>query len=250
MDITQDNFLGGQVRITQPRDGYRAGIDPVMLAAAVSAKAGEAVLELGCGVGVASLCLGRRIPGLRLVGIELQPEYAALARDNAHLNEVAFEVHTGDLCDLPVALKSTNFDHVIMNPPYFDRNASVAAQNQGRETALGEGTPLADWMSVGAKRLKPKGTFSMIIRTERLPDVMRNFPNSIGSLQLFPIQARVGRASDLFILKARKSGRAAFRLEAPIVMHDGTQHVQDGESYSAPIQAVLRHGAALPIPKS
>ncbi|MEY2961347.1 MAG: hypothetical protein RLZ60_1177, partial [Pseudomonadota bacterium] len=56
-DLSCDNFLNGKVRVWQPINGYRAGVDPVLLAAAVPAKSGQTVLELGCGVGTASLCL-------------------------------------------------------------------------------------------------------------------------------------------------------------------------------------------------
>ncbi|MGB7263813.1 MAG: methyltransferase, partial [Albidovulum sp.] len=82
-ELTEDGFLGGRLRISQPRDGYRAAMDPVLLAAAVPARAGDTVLELGCGAGVASLCLASRVPGLALTGLELQSGYAALARANA-----------------------------------------------------------------------------------------------------------------------------------------------------------------------
>jgi tRNA1(Val) A37 N6-methylase TrmN6 len=66
VQVSVDGFLGGQLRLAQPEIGYRAGIDPVLLAAACPAQRGQEVLELGCGVGVASLCLGRRVLGLNL----------------------------------------------------------------------------------------------------------------------------------------------------------------------------------------
>jgi tRNA1(Val) A37 N6-methylase TrmN6 len=90
VEITQDGFLGGRLTLAQPKDGYRAGIDPVLLAAACPAKQGEDVLELGCGVGVASLCLAARLPGVRLHGVEILPDYAQLARANAAQNKVEF----------------------------------------------------------------------------------------------------------------------------------------------------------------
>ena len=49
----------------------------------------------------------------------------------------------------------------------------------------------------------------------------------------------------LIILRARKSGRGAFRLCAPLVMHEGATHLVDGDSYVPQIRAVLREGAAL-----
>ncbi|MBT7906980.1 MAG: methyltransferase, partial [Marinovum sp.] len=58
-----------------------------------------------------------------------------------------------------------------------------------------------------------------------------------------PLSARVGRASELLILRARKSGRAGFCLEAPIIMHKGKEHTKDGDSYTDLLRRVLRDGA-------
>ncbi|MGR3509591.1 MAG: tRNA1(Val) (adenine(37)-N6)-methyltransferase [Sulfitobacter sp.] len=240
-DLTHDAFLGGKLYLWQPRKGYRAGVDPVLLAATVPASPGQRVLELGCGVGAASLCLGTRIAGLRLTGVELQPAYADLARRNSP----EFEVVVADLADMPLALRERQFDHVLANPPYFDRDASVAAKNRGRETALGEQTPLETWVKMAARRLAPKGQAHFIHRAERLPDLIRALPKDMGSIEVLPIAPRVGRLAELVILRARKNGRAAFRLNPPLVMHQGPVHVSDGDSFVSKVRAVLRDGAAL-----
>ena len=114
-EFSRDAFLSGRVQIWQPRNGYRAGSDPVILAAACNATAGQSVLELGCGVGTASLCLGARIPGLSLTGIELQPEYAELAQRNAQENGTKMTVLCGDIDLTATLLDGATFDHVIMN---------------------------------------------------------------------------------------------------------------------------------------
>ena len=101
-DLTCDDFLGGKLRIWQPRIGYRAGVDPVILAASVPAKPGDTILELGCGVGVASLCIAARVPDVQITGVEIQVDYAALAKRNARENKKAFDVFTADLRELPV----------------------------------------------------------------------------------------------------------------------------------------------------
>ncbi|MWD26419.1 methyltransferase, partial [Aquicoccus sp. SCR17] len=144
--VTRNAFLGGRLSIAQPVAGYRAGVDPVLLAAACPARRGDSVLELGCGAGVAVLCLGSRVPGLDLSGLELQPAYAALARENAARNGIALAVEEGDLARMPAPLKARSFDQVIANPPYFDRAAGTRAADPGRDTALGEATPLAEWL--------------------------------------------------------------------------------------------------------
>ena len=68
MNKTYDLFLNGKLKIIQPSDGYRAATDPVFLAASIQANSGQTVLDIGSGVGVASLCLGARIKGLSLNG--------------------------------------------------------------------------------------------------------------------------------------------------------------------------------------
>ena len=246
-DLTCDDFLGGKVRAWQPRKGYRAGVDPVLLAASVQAKPGQSVLELGCGVGVASLCLGERVPGLSLTGVELQPDYADLARRNALQNNANFDVITADLRALPADLRQRRFDHVIMNPPYFDRNAGTAAANQGRDTALGGDTPLTDWLDIGTRRLGPRGYLTLIQRMERLPEVLSALSGRLGSLILRPIAGRENRAPELFLLQARQEGRAPFRMATPLVMHSGATHAGDVESYTDAVRDILRNGAPLDI---
>ena len=238
-DLTHDAFLGGRLHLWQPRRGYRAGVDPVLLAASVPAKPGQSVLDLGCGAGAAALCLGARVPGLDLLGVERQADYAALAVRNG------LDVVTADLTDLPDVVKQRSFDHVLANPPYFDRSAGHQATDTGREGALGIDTPLAAWVDAAARRLKPKGYLHLIHRAERVPDVLAAVQPRLGSLALWPICPRHGKAAELVILRARKEGRAPFCLHSPIVMHAGARHDRDGDDYTPEIQAVLRDGAAL-----
>ena len=94
--LTDDGFLSGRLQILQPRKGYRAGADPVLLAAACPAKPGDNVLEAGCGAGVASICLGARVDALTLTGLELQEKYADLACENAARNYQTFSILQGN----------------------------------------------------------------------------------------------------------------------------------------------------------
>ncbi len=245
-DLTCNDFLGGQVRLWQPRSGYRAGVDPVLLAAAVPATRGHTVLELGCGAGAAILCLMARVPDLQGVGVELQAPYADLARRNVAENAAKLEVVEADLSALPADLKQRQFDHVIANPPYYRAGAHSPATDGGRRTALGEQTPLDHWVDVAAKRLAPRGYLHMIQKADRLPDMLTACDGRLGSVEVLPLSARAGRKAELVILRARKGGRAAFKLHAPLILHAGDRHEKDGESYMLQVSAVLRDGAALP----
>lgn len=243
-DVTDDGFLGQRLQILQPRLGYRAATDPVLLAAAVPAQSGHSVLELGSGAGVASLCLATRVPGLGLTALERQPAYAALARMNAARNAIALTVIEGDLAVMPDALRRP-FDHVLANPPYFAAGDGTAADDPGREAALREDTPLAVWIDAATRRLAPGGWLTMIHLAARLPDLLATLDSRLGSLSVLPLAPRPGRPASRVILRARKGGRAAFRLLAPMVLHDGTAHDGDRDSFTAEARAVLRDGADL-----
>lgn len=229
----------------QPAQGYRAGVDPVLLAASVEVGPGAEVLELGCGVGVAALALAART-GCRVTGLELQPGYAALARRNATENDLPVSVIEGDLRRMPGDLRARSFDAVMMNPPWFDRARSVAASDTGRETALGEGAALADWLRAGARRLAPRGWLHVIHRAERLGDLLAAIGAAgLGSVELRPVCPRPGRDSALILARARKGGRADLRLLAPLILHSAARPEGRHDDYTPEITYVLRHGASL-----
>lgn len=251
MTFSRDEFLGGKVVVRQPVAGYRAGADPVFLAAAVAAKPGERVLELGCGSGVALLCLAARVPGLALTGVERNPEAAELARENfalnAGLDTGSREIVTADLAQLPDGVTATGFHHVIANPPFFDRNDGSKSVDAGREAGRGEETPLATWIDVAVRRLLPKGTLTLVHRAERLPQCLAALDGRMGGASVLPLVARAGRPAKSMILRAKKGSKTPFRIESPFVLHEGDHHEKDGDSYTTAAQAVLRKGEALPL---
>ncbi|QXT39740.1 tRNA1(Val) (adenine(37)-N6)-methyltransferase [Gymnodinialimonas ceratoperidinii] len=238
MELTQDGFLGGRVQAWQPRVGYRAATDPVFLAAACPAKPGDTVLELGCGVGVAALCLMARVENLSVTGVERQANYADLARRNG------LDVVTADLTALPSDLRQKSYDQIIANPPYY--GPGTGSDDAGRDAALREETPLTNWIAVARARLKPGGWLTMIHLAERLPDILRGL-DGFGDVAVLPLVAREGRAAGRVLVRARKGARAPFRLLAPLVIHAGASHEADGDDYSATARAILRDGAAVPF---
>ena len=242
-DLTDDAFLGGRLQLWQPTHGYRAATDPVLLAAAVDARTGQSVLDLGCGAGTASLCLGARVAGLALTGLELQHDYADLARRNAVRNSQSYDVVEGDIRRIPDILKR-DFDHVMANPPYY-ASAGTPSPNNGRDLALRVNTPIADWVECSARRLSPGGWYTMIMATDCVPEALTACAGILGSVAILPLVARVGQPGLRVILQARKGGRRAFRLLAPFVLHGGDAHDSDRDSYTPVAKGILRDGAAL-----
>ncbi len=154
---------------------------------------------------------------------------------------------TGDLAVMPAELRARRFDHVIANPPYFQRENGTGATNVGRETALGEGTALGVWIDAALRRLAPRGHLTLIHRADRLPDVLTACDDRVGDVRVLPLVSRPGRPADRVIVRARKGARGGFALLSPVVIHDGQRHDGDRDSYAAPIAAILRDGAGFSV---
>lgn len=250
--MTQDNeqttcdaFLGGKLNILQPKHGYRAATDPVFLAACIAAKPGQSVLELGCGVGVAMLCLGKRIPDIEIIGLEIQEEYAKLARRNAARNSMDVAVIDGDLMQMPHDLRDQSFDHVMFNPPFYEATRVSAPKDAGKSQAHIMALGINDWISVGMKRLKPKGQLSFIHRVEILPDALGCLTQIAGDITIKPLVSRQGKAAKRVILTCRKGTHGPAVLLSPLVIHQSDAHSLDAGAYSPIAQSILRDAHAL-----
>jgi tRNA1(Val) A37 N6-methylase TrmN6 len=244
-ELDRHGFLDGRITVAQPVRGYRSGADTVLLAAACPARAGQRVLDLGCGAGVAALCLAARVPGVDLHGLELQEGYAVLAEANAHALGMPFTLHRGDVAAPPASLRAVQVDHVLTNPPYYEEAATSAPADTGKDRAFREAASLGTWIDCALRRLMPGGWLTMIHRTDRLPQMLGALEGRAGSIAILPLAARAHRPATRVILRARKGGAAPLMLHPPFVMHEGERHLRDGENYSASAEQVLRQGAAL-----
>ena len=224
-------FLDGRVLVEQTEAGFRSGTDAVLLAAAVPARSGQAVLELGTGSGAASLCLAYRVTGLALTGVEIDADAAALAARNAGAKA---RMVRADIFDLPSELRR-DFDHVFANPPFHD--GGQQSPDPARARALSDDGSLGQWLSTGLQRTVSGGFFTAIIRADRIPEALAALGQR--GMNLLPLWPRTGMPAKRAILLARKGSRAPFHLLSGLVLHEA-----DGR-YTDETQAILRDGCAL-----
>lgn len=238
-DTSEDRFLGGRVIVRQPLGGFRAGLDAVMLAAAVPADAGDEALELGAGAGTAALCLASRVLQCSIVGVEIDPALAAIANGNAEANGAASRVRfeEGDVFDLPQDLKR-DFAHVFCNPPFHGEDGEVSP-DAARDLALRDNGRLGDWMELGLKRTASGGSFTAIVRADRLGEALARLPDR--GVMLFPLWPRAGEPAKRIVIQVRKAGRAAGELLPGLILH------QSDSGYTPQAEAVLRDGASLAL---
>jgi tRNA1(Val) A37 N6-methylase TrmN6 len=249
LDVTQDAFLGGQLTIGQPRGGPRAGLDAVFLAAACPAKAGDKVLEAGAGSGIVSLAVARRVPGVSVTGVEINPSLAALARRNAEANGLAETVRfvEGDVTwpssgFAALGLAPSSFDHVLANPPFLTSGeARLPANAMLRRAHAAPAAALEGWVRFASAFCRPRGTVTFIHRADALPRLLPLMERRFGRLILFPLFPRVGEPASRIIVQGIKGSRASFIFGQGLVLH----RAEGGFTPAA--EAILRSGARLEL---
>jgi tRNA1Val (adenine37-N6)-methyltransferase len=235
---TMDTLLGGRVKYRQPRDGLRASLDPVLLAAAIPARAGEMVLEGGTGAGAALLCVASRIAGLSGVGIDRDGDLLRLARDNATANGFA-DLHF-IVADLAMAPIDGGFDHAFANPPYHAPDGTRSPSAAREAAKRGETGLLPRWVEALSRPLRHRGTLTFILPPRLLPSALAAMrEHQIGPEVVFPIWPKPNHPARFVLLRGRKHGRAPLTLAAGLVLHTDTG------AFRPEAEAILRGDAAL-----
>jgi len=240
--VSESALLGGRVRLRQPVKGYRAGMDAALLAAAVAARPGESVFELGCGAGAVMMQIAARRAGVTLTGLEREQDAADLARQNAALNGVADRttIVNGDVAAGFKALDLPPFDWAVSNPPFFDDETALRAPAPGKRAAWIADDGLAAWTGLLLKSVREGGRIVVIHRADRLADLLVLLGEKAGSVSILPIQPFADQPAKRVLVQAIRTGRAPLRLLPALILHDRT-----GAKHTPEAEAILRGEAAL-----
>jgi tRNA1(Val) A37 N6-methylase TrmN6 len=244
---SEDAVLDGRLVLRQPRRGHRVGHDAILLAAAAGARPGEHAVDLGAGVGAAGLALARRVEGVAVTLVEIDPALAALAADNVARNGLADRVRAVCLdVGAPAAafaaagLAPGSAAHVLMNPPF--NPPQNPSPDHGRRTAhAASGGTLPQWLGAAARLLGPQGTITLIWRADGLGEMLAALGEGFGGTALLPVYSKPGAPAIRVLARAVKGSRAPLSLLPGLVLTE-----MDGKP-SAAAEAVLRRGAALPL---
>lgn len=232
-------LLGGRVLLRQPAEGLGAGLDAVMLAASVEAPDGGVVLDAGCGAGAVFLCVLARLPEVRAVAVERDPELAALARGNAAMNGWSdrVEVIEGDIAAEELRARLPPCAAAVSNPPYWPGGSRPPARLRAGATHA-EDVGLGAWASLLAGALGRGGRASMVLPAARLEEGLAALRRAgLGGTEVMPLWPREGRAAKRVLLRASRTPRAPNRLLPGLVLH--------GEAGWTPAADAVLRGAAL-----
>lgn len=248
---TRDAFLGGAVQVRQPRRGYRAGLDAVLLAAAVPTPAdGQTprLLDVGAGVGTVGLCAAVRLPAIDVTFVEQSAELCAIVERNISDNDLRPRARV--ICqDIMVPAKAAHqqlednsFDIVVSNPPFYD--ASSHRRSPSPLKANSHSMPedgLDRWLRYMARMTRPGGTAIIVHRADQLPELLAAMTSRFGAIVLQPLSPRVGEPASRVMLRGIKGSRAPLRISPGICLH--------GESnrFTPEIDRILKTPAPLDL---
>ncbi len=233
--------LDKRLALHQAEDGLKTSIDAVLLAAACPALTRQRVLDIGCGVGSAGLCVLTRVPDIKLCGVDIQEDHIEIAQLNAQVNGLSADFIHGDIRD-PLDIET--FDHIICNPPYRDVGAYIRSPSEAKDTAIGHDMSLQDWTNFAWHHIKGQGSLTMINDASQADAVIRSLYSirgrrRFGGVDIIPLYPKLGVDAKRVIVRAWKHRKSPSTLSVGLVIHE-----KDGQ-YTKEANALLRDMASL-----
>lgn len=221
--LTGDTFLNGRLTVYQHKTGYRFSIDAILLAGYVRPKAGDRLIDLGCGCGIIALVLAHRYPDLQLFGVEIQPALAGLARKNVVKNKMRDRIRIleRDMATLSQKESQGPVDMVVCNPPFGRIRAGRINPNKERALARHEiKMALKDVTATARGMLRTGGRFFIIFPVERITDLFcRMRADRIEPKRMRTVHSYAANSARRILVEGIAGGRPGTSMDSPLVIY-------------------------------
>lgn len=240
--VTSDAFLGGKLNVCQPEKGFRAGVDSVLLGAAVD-DAPRTLLELGAGVGVAAMTALTYCPALSTALLaEFDPEIVSIGQqnllDNHYIERARYaviDIMSSGPERVAHGMVQDHFDSVIANPPYFDeKTVSLPDDNYGKRAHAHGIDCLERWVKAAVSCARAGGEVIFIHRAAELQKLMKYYDRRLGNITILPIVSRPGQQASRVLVRGYKGSKAPCKLLSPLSLHGS-----EGREFTPQLQAIL-----------
>ncbi len=210
--------------LIQDPSRFRFGMDAVLLSAFTALRAGERCLDMGTGTGILPLLLSAKTEAAELVGLEIQPESAEMARRSVEMNGLGgrISVVEGDIRTASEQFGRSSFDSVVANPPYMIGGHGIVNPEDAKAIARHEVLCTFDDLArETAAVLKPNGHFYLVHRPFRLAEII----NTLYRYKLEPKRLRLvypfaDREPNMVLIDSVLGGRPRLTVEKPLIIWD------------------------------
>lgn len=234
--------MGGRINITQPKSGFRAGLDSVLLGASVAVNT-STLLDMGAGVGTAALTALTHEPDLQALLVESNADLLPLTQQNIEHNNfvdrakiLSLDVTATGKQRETAGLATDYFSTIIANPPYFDADSGTKAPEKGRAAARHmHADDLDKWLRTAAASAAPRGEVIFIYRADGLTELLNAFTQRFGAITVLPIVPRQGEDAHRILIRGIKGSRAPMVVKSPLVLHG-----DEGRAFLPEIDAIFR----------
>ncbi len=242
-EFTKDTILGGSVIIKQPRYGYRISSDSIFLAASVPLGAGDQILDLGAGTGAISLALAKRCSKVFITAIENHTKHLKCLYENIELNNLLgrIDVMGLDISELPDSLIKRKFDHVVCNPPFYNKSSNQLPGETSKRVSSHEGSvTLEKWIKLASKFLKKGGSFSLIMPSNRYDESIEILSKYFLTIRILELIPRKGKKSKRILLQGWTKGIKQIQRLDSIELH-----TEKNNNFTNKAEKILREGNTL-----
>lgn len=218
-----DDLQRSGYQIIQDPERFCFGMDAVLLSGFAKAKEGDKVLDLGTGTGIIPILMEAKTPAAKLVGLEIQPESADMARRSVALNQLESKIQIidGDIKEAASIFGAASFDVVTCNPPYMIGQHGIQNPDAPKAIARHEiHCTLEDVISQAAKLLKPGGHFYMVHRPFRLAEMislMTQYRVEPKRMQL--VYPYIDKEPNMVLIEGVRGGKSRMQVEKPLIVY-------------------------------
>lgn len=211
------------LHIIQKENGFRFGMDAVLLADFARVEARDRVADFGTGTGILPLLLAGRGRGEHFYAIEIQQDMADMAKRSVCLNGLTerIDVYHSSVEDAADVITPGSLDAIVCNPPYGVPGTTLLNPEKSLSTARHQSEEgLTAWFRMAYRLLRGKGRFHMVYPAPRMLEAM----TALSKARLEPKRFRLiypyaDKPANLVLIEAMKDAKPMLHPEPPLIVY-------------------------------
>lgn len=219
------------LKIIQKRNGFKFGVDAVLLSDFAKIKNKDKIVDLCTGTGIIPFLLIGKYNPSEIVGVEIQQEMVDISNRSAELNDVCEKIRF-----VNIDLKNQNdikalgrFDVVTVNPPYKLNSSGIINPSDNIAIARHEiACNIDDVINATRILLKDNGRMYMVHRPDRLIDIlltMRKY--RIEPKRIRMIHPNPSKAPNIVLIEGQRDGGSFLKWDPPLYVYDNNGKFSD-----------------------